>query len=65
MAIKIGIDLLLAQRRESVGGFAAVVGIAPGNVAVLTNGRTKAVRFSTVLITNHLGLGSQGKSCCS
>lgn len=48
MAIRLSIDQLLAQRRISVGDFAATVGITPANVAVLKNGRAKAIRFSTL-----------------
>ena len=32
----------------SVGEFAERVGITPANVAVLKNGRAKAIRFSTL-----------------
>lgn len=32
----------------SVGDFAEQVGLTPANVAVLKNGRAKAVRFSTL-----------------
>jgi len=32
----------------SVGDFAAAIDITPANVAVLKNGRAKAVRFSTL-----------------
>ena len=48
MAIHVNIDLLLAQRKMSVGDFAQAVGITPANVAVLKNGRAKAIRFSTL-----------------
>jgi putative transcriptional regulator len=48
MAVVVDLDVLLAQRKMSVGEFAAVVGITPANVAVLKNGRAKAVRFSTL-----------------
>jgi putative transcriptional regulator len=48
MAIVVDIDVLLAQRRMSVAEFAEAVGITPANVAVLKNGRAKAVRFSTL-----------------
>ena len=48
MAIRISIDRLLAERGMSVGEFAAVIGITPANVAVLKNGRAKAVRFTTL-----------------
>lgn len=48
MAIRISIDRMLAERRMSVGDFADAIGITPANVAVLKNGRAKAVRFSTL-----------------
>jgi putative transcriptional regulator len=48
MAIRISIDRLLTERRMSVGDFAEAIGITPANVAVLKNGRAKAVRFSTL-----------------
>ena len=48
MAIRVNIDLLLAQRKMSVGDFAQAVGITPANVAVLKNGRAQAVRCSTL-----------------
>lgn len=48
MPIVINIDVLLAQKKMSVGEFAAAIDISPANVAVLKNGRAKAVRFSTL-----------------
>lgn len=48
MAIIITIDRMLAERRMSVGEFAERIGITPANVAVLKNGRAKAVRFTTL-----------------
>ena len=48
MAIVVDLDEALAQRRLSVQDFAAAVGITPANIAVLKNGRAKAVRFSTL-----------------
>ncbi|MBF0671453.1 MAG: helix-turn-helix transcriptional regulator [Salinibacterium sp.] len=48
MAIRISIDRMLAERGMSVGEFAHAIGITPANVAVLKNGRAKAVRFSTL-----------------
>jgi putative transcriptional regulator len=48
MAIRISIDRVLAERGMSVGDFADAIGITPANVAVLKNGRAKAVRFSTL-----------------
>ncbi len=48
MPIVVNIDLMLARRKMSVAEFAEAVGISPANVAVLKNGRAKAVRFSTL-----------------
>ena len=48
MAIVVRIDVELARRKMSVGEFADRVGLTPANVAVLKNGRAKAVRFSTL-----------------
>lgn len=48
MAIVIDIDVMLAKRKMSVGDFAEAIGITPANVAVLKNGRAKAVRFTTL-----------------
>jgi putative transcriptional regulator len=48
MAVIVELDVLLAERKMSVGEFAAAVGITPANIAVLKNGRAKAVRFSTL-----------------
>ncbi|MES1169975.1 MAG: helix-turn-helix transcriptional regulator [Leifsonia sp.] len=48
MAIVIDLDIQLAKRKMPVGDFADAVGITAANVAVLKNGRAKAVRFSTL-----------------
>lgn len=48
MPIVVRIDVQLAKRKMSVGEFADRIGITPANVAVLKNGRAKAVRFSTL-----------------
>ena len=48
MPIVVRIDVELARRKMSVGEFATRVGITPANVAVLKNGRAKAVRFTTL-----------------
>lgn len=48
MAIRVLLDEMLASRGIGVGEFAEAVGITPANVAVLKNGRAKAVRFSTL-----------------
>jgi putative transcriptional regulator len=39
---------MLARRKMSVGELADRVGITPANLAVLKNGRAKAVRFATL-----------------
>ncbi|HEY5628719.1 MAG TPA: helix-turn-helix transcriptional regulator [Candidatus Limnocylindrales bacterium] len=48
MALLVDLDVMLARRKMSVGDFADAVGITPANVAVLKNGRARAVRFSTL-----------------
>ena len=48
MAIIVDIDVQLARRKLSVGEFAAGIGLTPANVAVLNNGRAKAVRLATL-----------------
>ena len=48
MPIVVRIDVELAKRKMSVGEFADKVGLTPANVAVLKNGRAKAVRFTTL-----------------
>jgi putative transcriptional regulator len=48
MPIIVDLDVMLARRKLSVGDFAAGIGLTPANVAVLKNGRAKAVRFATL-----------------
>ncbi|MFE4860737.1 helix-turn-helix domain-containing protein [Streptomyces sp. NPDC056670] len=48
MPIAVDIDVMLARRKMSVGELADRVGITPANLAVLKNGRAKAVRFATL-----------------
>lgn len=48
MAIVVDIDLVLAEQKMSAAELAERVGITPANLAVLKNGRAKAVRFSTL-----------------
>ena len=48
MAIVVDIDVMLARRKMAVATFADAVGISAANVAVLKNGRAKAVRFTTL-----------------
>jgi putative transcriptional regulator len=48
MPIVVDVDVMLARRKMSVGELAQRVGITPANLAVLKNGRAKAVRFTTL-----------------
>jgi putative transcriptional regulator len=48
MPIVVDIDVMLARRKMAVGTLAELIGISPANLAVLKNGRAKAVRFSTL-----------------
>jgi putative transcriptional regulator len=48
MPIVVDIDVMLARRKMPVGELADRVGITPANLAVLKNGRAKAVRFTTL-----------------
>ena len=48
MPLVVDLDVMLARRKISVGDFAAAVGITPANVAVLKNGRARAIRFTTL-----------------
>jgi putative transcriptional regulator len=48
MPIVVDIDVMLARRKMAVGTLAERIGITPANLAVLKNGRAKAVRFSTL-----------------
>ncbi|WP_207841926.1 helix-turn-helix domain-containing protein [Williamsia soli] len=48
MPIVVDIDVMLARRKMAVGVLAELIGITPANLAVLKNGRAKAVRFTTL-----------------
>lgn len=48
MPIVIDVDVMLARRKMAVGTLAERIGITPANLAVLKNGRAKAVRFTTL-----------------
>ncbi|HEY9439693.1 MAG TPA: helix-turn-helix transcriptional regulator [Streptomyces sp.] len=39
---------MMVRRKMSVGELAEQVGVTPANLAVLKNGRAKAVRFATL-----------------
>ncbi len=48
MPIVVDVDVMMARRKMSAGELAEAVGITPANLAVLKNGRAKAVRFTTL-----------------
>jgi putative transcriptional regulator len=48
MPIVVDIDVMMARRKLSAGALAERVGITPANLAVLKNGRARAVRFTTL-----------------
>lgn len=48
MPITVNIDVMLARRKMPVGTLAELIGITPANLAVLKNGRAKAIRFTTL-----------------
>lgn len=48
MAIVVDIDVMLARRKMTVGALAERIGISSANLAVLKNGRARAVRFTTL-----------------
>lgn len=48
MPIIVDIDVMLARRKMTVARLAEEIGITPANLAVLKNGRAKAVRFTTL-----------------
>ncbi|OIU87441.1 helix-turn-helix transcriptional regulator [Microbacterium sp. AR7-10] len=48
MAVIVDIGVMLARRKMGVGELAERIGITPTNLAVLKNGRAKAVRFTTL-----------------
>ena len=48
MAIINNIDVMMAKRKMSLGALAERVDITPANLSILTNGKAKAIRFSTL-----------------
>jgi putative transcriptional regulator len=48
MPITVDFDVMLARRKMSVGELADRIRITPANLAVLKNGRARAVRFATL-----------------
>lgn len=54
MPIIVDVDVMMARRKMSAGELAEAVGITPANLAVLKNGRAKAVRFTTLAALCHV-----------
>lgn len=48
MPVVVDIDVMLARRKMAAGTLAERIGITPANLAVLKNGRARAVRFTTL-----------------
>ncbi|WP_125604522.1 helix-turn-helix domain-containing protein [Lapidilactobacillus bayanensis] len=48
MAIKIKLDILLAERKMSLTELSEQVDITMANLSILKNGKAKAIRFSTL-----------------
>ena len=53
MEIIVNLDVMLARRKMSSGELADRVGITPANLSVLKTGKTKAIRFSTLMALCH------------
>ncbi len=57
MAIRINLDVMLAQRKLKSNTLAEEIGITAQNLSILKTGRAKAIRFSTLdAICRHLDL---------
>ena len=48
MAIIVNIDVVMARRMMSLNELAERVNITPANLSILTMGKAKAIRFSTL-----------------
>lgn len=48
MAIRVNVDVVMAQRKMSSGELAERVGITPANLSILKTGKAKAIRYSTL-----------------
>ena len=49
MEISVNLDVMMARRKISSGELAERVGITPANLSILKTGKTKAIRFSTLM----------------
>lgn len=48
MAIRINLDVVMAQRKIGVTELSEKVGITQANLSILKNNKAKAIRFSTL-----------------
>ena len=48
MAIKVNLDVLMAQKKKGLTELAKAVDITLANLSILKNNKAKAVRFSTL-----------------
>ena len=48
MAIIVNLDVMMSKRKITLGDLADRIGITPANLSILTTGKAKAIRFSTL-----------------
>ena len=48
MPIIVNLDVMMAKRKISLGELAEKIDLTPANLSILTTGKAKAVRFSTL-----------------
>lgn len=48
MSIIVKLDVIMAQRKVSLGELAERINITPANLSILKTGKAKAIRFSTL-----------------
>lgn len=48
MSIEINLDVIMAQRKISLGELSQRVGISMANLSILKNNKARAIRFSTL-----------------
>ena len=53
MEIRINLDVMMARRKLQSAELAERIGITPANLSILKTGKTKAIRFSTLMALCH------------
>ena len=48
MPIIVNLDVMMAQRKISLGDLAEKIDLTPANLSILKTGKAKAIRFSTL-----------------